>query len=249
MKKIITHSKNYLAKWGWGLTTLTALASLLVCGTLLWLGIWLLETFFGFLALKFDLIITVCGVVVVVIYMWNTRHDEKNRQIKIAETKAQAQAAEIERSIAENNYTIIRQCLFTVLTEKADVIGLVNPSTLSDMNSPSRILPHNDFMLCQFVAMKKGSEVDLKLIKDCIQMRITQKLNAGEFEQLSVRTHVYNGRIYPALYLHEAVDTGGYIQLNMVLVNDAFCKHLETRAYAQYQNTVQPVGLPRDTDF
>ncbi|WP_085833819.1 hypothetical protein [Clostridium merdae] len=215
----------------------------------IFLLVWLLEMLFNFLALKFDLIITIISISGVVIYMWNTKREEKKaKQIQI-QRQQEIQSAEIERAVAENNYAIIRQCLFSVLSEQAERINLVKPSTLSEMNSPSRIIAQNGFMLCQFVAMKQTDEVDLKLVKECLQMRISQKLNAGEFHELSGRNHVYNGRAYPLLYIDDVVNTGGYIQLNVALSNDAFCQYLENKAYVRQQNHVNTSPFPRDVDF
>lgn len=249
MKKIYDELRYYWQSRQRGLFALSLLLIITIVGSLIAISVWLLEKIGTFITLKFDTIMTVVTVAIVVIYMWNSKREE--RQAKILEMREQQaeQTAEVERVVAENSYAIIRKCLFTVLSELASVIGLVKPTTLSEMDSPSRIIPRKGFMLCQLVAMKMSSEVDLKLIKESLQMRIGQKLLAGEFEDLRERSHVYNGRAYSVLYIDEITDTGGYIQINLTLVNDAYCQYLENKAYAKQQNMMQSPTLPRDTDF
>lgn len=232
-----------------GRFALSLLGAISIAVCLLILLIWVVENLLAFIVLKFDLIFITLSFIGLVLYIWSTKRKEKvKKELEIQDQKS-AQAIEIERAVAENNYTIIRQCLFSVLIERAEMVGLVVPRSLSELNSPTRIIPRNGFMLCQYVAMKKGCDIDLKLVKECLQMRIIQKLNAGEFEELSIRNHVYKGQAYPILYIDDITDAGGYIQINATLANDAFCQHIENKSHAQMHNTVHKPPSPKDDDF
>ncbi|AMJ40503.1 hypothetical protein [Anaerotignum propionicum] len=249
MKQIYERLRQYWDYGEWGYFILLLFITLSTAIFFIGILCWALEAIFNFLVFKFDFLITVGACVGVVVYLWNSSKEEKRIKLQAIEEQHAEQSAEMDKAVAENNYSIIRQCLFTVLSEQADNIGLVKPSTFSEMNSPSRIISCNGFYLCQFVVMKKGTAIDLKLIKECLQMRIVQKLNAGEFPELSVRSHIYNGRAYPILYIHTLEDTGGYIQINTALVNNKYCQSLEASRYAQQQNALPATTISRDVDF
>src|SRR4051794_24956740 len=122
MKKIYDELRYYWQSRQRGLFALSLLLIIAIVGILIAISVWLLEKIGAFIALKFDTIMTVITVAIVVIYIWNSKREE--RRAKIIEMREQqaAKAAEVERSVAENSYAVIRKCLFIVLSELAGVI-------------------------------------------------------------------------------------------------------------------------------
>ncbi len=202
-----------------------------------------------FLQSNFETILMVVGgyaFLFYAFYEWRKERREKKEAIIQQQTE---QAAEIDRTMAESNYALVRQCLFILLGETANNLHLVKPSTLSELNSPSRIISQSGFTLFQFVVMGDGHPVDTKLVKERLQMRLSQKLTANEFSGITQSNFIYNGRAYPILYIEEVNDTGSFIQVNIAWACEAYCKYLENRALARQQNAIPLATVPRDIDF
>lgn len=191
----------------------------------------------------------IIGIACLWFYSWISEKKSKRKEEKSAEAKqVKAEECEMERSLAESNYTIVRQCLFSVISENADALRLAKPTTFSEMDSPSRIIRKGNVIMYQFLALKK-SEVDTIAVKNIIQTRISQKLSAQEFSGIIQSTFIYNGRAYSLLYVDDVQDVGAYIQIDMAWVNDNYCNHLQNKAYIQQQNQ-KPVNVNmNDRDF
>jgi len=97
--------------------------------------------------------------------------------------------------------------------------------------------------------MGDGQPVDTKLVKERLQMRLSQKLTANEFSGITQSNFIYNGKAYPILYIDEVIDTSSFIQINIAWSCEAYCKHLENRALAKQQNAIPLATVPRDIDF
>ena len=256
MRKFVDFFKYLISERRWGLLALTILFMIASVSFSIWLTVWIIESIISFLASKFDLIITLFAVALVVIYLFEGKKQEHSTAQEAQQQAEQEHqrallAAESEalRLRAENNYNIIRQCMFQVLQEKAEVLGLVKPITLSDLDSPCHIIHREGFCLCQFVAMKKEQELDLILVKELLQLRLQQKLLAFEFPAFKVATHIYNGYSYPILYIDEIYNAGGYIQLNLAIVNDRFCEYLLAKNMAKNDFNNHSQKPPFDNDF
>ncbi len=232
----------------WGQLALTLILSGICLSVMVLLSVWVIEGITSFISKNFDAIMAALFICFLLIYgIWSKLDERKTAQVHLAEQRTMA-AAELERAIAENTYIIVRQCIFSVLLEKANAIGLIKPVSLSDLDSPARLIDRNGFVLCQYIAMKQSEFVETALIAEYLQNRVTQRLNNGEFSEIPSRSFVYEGRAYPAVYIDSVADAGAYIQINAVLVNDAYCRHLQNRQFAK-TNNLGILPAPRDSDF
>lgn len=243
-KKIFDELKNCLIKKRYLTLLLYILLFLSSIGLIL-----LIIVFFFRLIDKYFIEILIIVISSLSLYFWisekrNTRKEEKAAEIK----QIKAEEYEIERTLAESNYSIVRQCLFSIISENADALHLAKPTTLSELDSPSRIIRKGTVMMYQYLTLKKG-DVDTIVIKEIIQTRITQKLLAQEFSGITQTTYIYNGKAYPLLYIDEIQDQGAYIQIDMAWVNDNYCNHLQNKAYTKLQNQKPINANINDRDF
>lgn len=153
-----------------------------------------------------------------------------------------------ENAIQENNYIIIRQCLYTILSENADILNLVKPEKLSDLDSPSRAILKGNVYMCQYLVLNKG-DINTGKIKEMLQIRIDQKLAAHEFAGIAQTQYIYYGAAYPILCVDEVHDNGSYVQIDIVWASENYCSLLNVRAHTKMQY-MQPQNINyRDSDF
>lgn len=239
----------------WGCLALTILLTIGCLFITTVLSVHIFTAFSNFMDRNIDTIMSafsICFVVGALIWYkreeWREKHSEQEKLEAAAAAEAQAQEMEIAKRIAQNNYFIIRQCLFNVLYEKANAIGLEKPTSLSELDSPAKLIPRNGYVLCQYIGMKQADIVDTALISEYLQTKITQRLNAGEFPEVPTRSYIYEGQAHPSIFIDSITDAGAYIQINTVLVNEAYCQYLQNRQFARLESQSMK-NPPKDRDF
>lgn len=145
-------------------------------------------------------------------------------------------------------YTAGAKFLFSSVRELGP-LGIVPPATLSNIYSQGRTVPQmgGAVFLNVYLLQKDCESVDTDLIKQTLQMKIDQRLQAGEFPGIEEQ-HVYRGRVYSGFIVDRVRDSmGGFVEIYTTFVNDAYCQYLERR------NLNSGILLPsvdrRDTDY
>lgn len=224
--------------------------ALLLCG-FIFLCLLLTTAFIalqGFMARHIEPIMLSAFALAVIFYYLKERTEERQKaQVEMAR-QAQESTAFAEQALAENGYEIVRECLYKVLSDISDTIGLVRPDHLSQLDSPARYVKKGNVLFYQLVANKKEVVIDPNAVKQVLQMRISQRLNAQEFSGITQATYIYKGKPYPILYVDEVVDVGNYIQIDITWVGDTYCEYLRSKTILAREGT-QPPTNPRDSDF
>lgn len=211
----IWEEKDYLMMVFWSIIAILALVA----------TIELLDILISFIAEKFDLLI-ICATIMTVCSFY-FKHKNKEKLTKIAK---QNQANKIvETEIHENNYIIVRRCIFEILDNGlSDILGLKKINRLSELDSPSKIVIKGDVFFYQFVALKKSDEVDCNSIKEILQKEINEALDNFK---LGIRQtkFISNGKAFPILNVDSVKDLGNYIQLELAWASDDYVDLLEAR--------------------
>lgn len=145
-------------------------------------------------------------------------------------------------------YNAQGKIVFSVAPELGP-LGVVPPATLSNIYSPGRTVPvaNGAVMLNLFLLQKNGETVDTDLLKHTLQVKIDQRLQAGEFPGIPEQ-HVYRGRVYSGLAVDMVRDSiGGFVEVYTVLVDDAYCRYRENRELNGYR--LLPSVDRRDADY
>ena len=150
--------------------------------------------------------------------------------------------------IKDATYITQAKVIFPVARELG-ALGIVPPTTLSNLYSPGRTIPvaKGTVNLNLFLLQKDCETVDTDLLKHTLQTKVDQRLEAGEFPGIPDH-HVYRGRVYSGLIVDRVRDSmGGFVEVYTVLVDDAYCRYCERR------NLNSSILLPsvdrRDTDY
>lgn len=144
----------------------------------------------------------------------------------------------------ENTYKIVRKCLCNVLCEVSDIIKVRKPASLSQMDAPIHYDVVAKAPIYHFLATKLTNDVDLFNLEGILQNTIEQKLNNHELDGMPQMSYFYNGQAYPALMVDNVRELGNYIQIDIAIASEHYCKYRERRIY----NNMSQSDSDRPTD-
>ena len=206
------------------LFVLALLAILAILAGITWLTYKLLE----FVILHIDILLF-GGSLLGCFALWlHKRGKEKDRQDVQQQQQQQSIEEERERKQAEDTYLMLRQILYTVLNDTCHITKLPRITTLSSLDNPTRYLKANGFYTYIFLVAKDTSSVDLSYLKEILNTRLQQGLNAQEYAGLTQSKYVHSSsRVYPLLCIHKITDVNCYIQIDMCIAGKNYADFVE----------------------
>jgi len=126
---------------------------------------------------------------------------------------------------------MLRKNLCSILGDIGDITRLRKPATLSQMDSPTHFDIKSKAVIYHFLALKQSDEIDTFSIVGIIQNAIEQRLNNNEIEGITQMAFFYNGQVYPSIMIDNVQDLGNYVQIDMAIASDFYCKYRERRIY------------------
>lgn len=147
----------------------------------------------------------------------------------------------------ESTYNMIRKNLCSVIGDIADVTRLRKPASLSQMDCPTHYDVVAKAVIYHFLVLKQSGEIDTFSIIGILQNAIEQRLNNNEVEGITQTAYFYNGQVYPSIMVDNVQDLGNYIQIDIAIASEYYCKYRERRIY----NNMNQTGIikPKDKDF
>lgn len=188
------------------------------------------------------------GIILWAFLEWlDNRADRKRKQKEEEEARAKYAARLDYEKTKEATYTEQGKVVFSVAQELG-VLGIVPPTRLSNIYSPTRMIPKESgaFSLAQFLLSKDRDDVDTELLKQVIQTKVDQRLTAGEYPGIEAK-HIYKGRVYSGLLVDLIRDSEGFVEVYTVLTNDAYCRYRQELELDQ--TTFSPSVDRRDVDY
>lgn len=147
----------------------------------------------------------------------------------------------------ENTYKLIRSGICTIIGEVDEIIKVRKPASYSQMDAPT----HYDIVagvpIYHLLVPKQGEAVDTYVALGILQNAIEQKLNSHALPGINQAVFFYNGQAYPALMVDMVHDLGNFIQIDIAVASENYCKYREQRLY----NSINPSSgqNPQDRDF
>lgn len=240
--KFFYNEKNYL------MITIYSLSALFASFTVLALTYFVGINIIGFLTERYEATIFIVGGYTFLYIWWKDKQKRKQAEQDALNQNLITQQSAEEKALCESNYETVRQCLFSTLSECFDILNLLKPERLSQLDSPSRTILKGNVFMCQFVVVKKGEAIPDK-IKEMLQLRIAQKLTALEFAGITQTKYIYNGKAYPILCIDEVKDNGTFVQIDIAWACENYCNLLATREQAKLQNLQPKETNCNDRDF
>lgn len=203
---LLYHEKKY------GKLASYSLLLLIIAIVIIWITCSIIFRIYDFFAMHFNgILCIICAFAMAYYYSYNNKK-KKNEQIHNERENNNIIDENTEKEIAENNYIIIRRCLFAVINEVYDIIGVKKLDSLSELNAPSHLTRRADILMYKFFALKQ-KDVNTSTIKKVLQQRINQKLLDFEFPDIKQNNFIYSGKAYPMLNIYEVTDESEYIQI------------------------------------
>lgn len=147
----------------------------------------------------------------------------------------------------ESTYKMIRKNLCSVIGDIADIARLRQPASLSQMDCPTHYDVVANAVIYHFLVLKQSNEIDIFSIIGILQNAIEQRLNNNEVEGITQTAFFYNGQVYPSIMVDNVQDLGTYVQIDVAIASEYYCKYRERRIY----NNMNQTGIikPMDKEF
>lgn len=253
MKRYVNYIKNLYISKDYSNFMWHSIACLLTCLLVIFIVITSIVKFIAFFNLHFDTI-AMCIAVYCFLFFSAREYLQGKREERLRLDELQAELDEqtllselkAEKALAETNYYIVRNFLFSVVNEIGSTLNLAKVNSPSELDSPSKIITKSNVTMYEFLILKT-SEVDVDAIKEVLQTRITQKILANELS-LSQKNFIYDGKAYPILIIDSVSNRGNYVEVDIAWASNRYCEMLKLRHLALLENNSAITNF-KDGDF
>lgn len=212
------------------LFTLALLAIIAILAGITWLTYKLLE----FTILHIDLLILGGSIFGCFVYWLHKRSQVKDKQYRQQQQEQQSIDEEREQKRCEDAYTIIRRVLHLVLNDSCHITKLPRVTNLSSLDSPTRYTKANGYYTFSYLVAKGDSTMDLTSLKEILNVRIKQGLDAQTFNGLSQSVYIHTSGIhYQICLIHKIQDMGNFLQIDMCFAGKNYADFVERTAYVE----------------
>lgn len=229
-------------KWGRGIAKCLLLVIVGVCTVLcvLW-----------FIALLYNhidyVIIVVGGIGSIILIIRSALPERPKQREEVVRIQKSENTMEYDTITLESTYKRIREGMFHIIIEIADLIGVKKPASFSQMDAPTHYDIISNVPVYHLLVAKTGSENDVYTVMGLLQNVLEQKLNNNEFNGISQTVFFYNGQAYPSIMIDNVRNLGNMLQIDVVIVSGHYCRYRERRIHEQLNKNL--FDNPRDDDF
>lgn len=229
IKEKITILRNSFLEW----LTLTNIL-LMLLGILGTMGVLALFTFLcvklsTFIIANKDLLLLCLTIIGCFSYVMYCRH-ENHKNEKSAQLRAEMTIAEErEKQTLEDAYRLLQELLYLAINETSIITKIPPLRAISALEAPTHWIQTNGFYCFQYlVAKDNATSANIPQIKDVLNNRIRQALNAGEIIGSPQKMYFSDsGRPFQKILVHDIINQGTYLQLNLVIVGEEYVKYIE----------------------
>lgn len=200
----------------------------------------------GFIVANYELLL-LCGSIVlaVVYYIWCKRENSKDEQA-VKMRSQMAMEVEREKQHLEDAYIKIQQLLYLAINDTTSITKIPQLKSLSALEAPTHFVQANGFYVFQYLVAKDNMTTsNIIQIKEILNNRIRQALNAGEVMGSQPMYFSNSGRPYQKVLIHDIKDNGSFLQINAVIVGEKYANYIEQ---ARPVNATAPIDNS-DLDF
>ena len=236
IKEKITMLWNNFLEW----LTLTNIL-LLLLGILGIIGVLALFTFLciklsAFIIANKDLLLLCLTIIGCFAYVMYCRHENK-KDAKVAQFRVEKTIEEErEKQMLEDAYRLLQELLYLAINETTVITKIPPLRALTALEAPTHWIQTNDFFCFQYlVAKDNATSTNIPQIKDVLNNRIRQALNAGEIIGSPQKMYFSDsGRPFQKILVHDIINQGTYLQLNLVIVGEEYVKYVERAKFVSF---------------
>lgn len=203
---------------------------------LLSLFTYLCTKFVAFIALNKDILLLCLTIAICFAYFMYCKH-ENNKNAKVAQLRAEKTIEEErEKQMLEDAYRLLQELLYLAINETIVITKLPQLKAISALDAPTHWIHTNGFYCFQYLVAKDNStSANIPQIKDVLNNRIRQALNAGEIIGSPQKMYFSDsGRPFQKILVHDVINQGTYLQLNLVIVGEDYVKYIERARFVNF---------------
>lgn len=204
-----------------------------------------------FIALLYNhidyVIIVVGGIGSIILIIRSALPERPKQREEVVRIQKSESTIEYDTITLESTYKRIREGMFHIIIEIADLIGVKKPASFSQMDAPTHYDIISNVPVYHLLVAKTGSENDVYTVMGLLQNVLEQKLNNNEFNGITQTVFFYNGQAYPSIMIDNVRNLGNMLQIDVVIVSGHYCRYRERRIHEQLNKNL--FDNPRDDDF
>ena len=226
-------NKKYLRGIGWCLLVLAGI----ICLLLFFISfIKLIYEYFEYIIIAFG------GLFWILLFFNGFPRKKNNNQTP---PPKQQQPIPYDPIVLENTYRLLRDTLCLIVRDISEAIRVKEPKAPIQIVAPQHFDIVSNAPVYHFLLAKEVNEpYDTYSIFGLLQVAIEQRLNTQSIPGITQSVFFYNGKTYPTIMVHEINNSGQFIQVDIAIANEYYCKYREERVFINTtENDVD------DTDF
>lgn len=183
------------------------------------------------------------------LYYIKEHFNEKKRARQEALELARQMQEAADADVLERNYRLLRTCLFTVIRDMSDVLGVKKPIREGEIDSPNHNISKLNFVLYQYIVYRTNSTVDTETIRSILRQEISRRLEAQLFAGMQQTYHFYEGQAEPIISVYTVEDNNAYYTISVAIADNNYCQHIRQGASLGLLQQAKRLCTPNDNVF
>lgn len=205
---------------------------------------------YDFVEAHWDFLFLAGGGIFTLFYIIKEHYQDKEKDRMLLWEQERKLQEEADSKMVEDNYLMLRNTFFEVVSYLADVLHVKKPSMETELDSPNHVVRKLDFLLYQFILYPLNvSSIDTKVMKQILQQEYKRRLDSKSFANIAQSIYLYEGRSMPIISIHEVTSNGAYLTVSLVLTDANYCRYIRRSASASLLQQAQQIRNLSDRDF
>lgn len=202
-----------------------------------------------FIMNNYEKVAIAIGIFFLALYYIREHFEEKKRaRLEELELARQMQEA-ADADTLERNYRLLRMCLFTVIRDMSDVLGIKKPIREGEIDSPNHTVRKLNFILYQFIVYRTVATTDTETIRSILRQEISRKLDSHLFAGISQTYYLHEGQAEPIISVYSVEDNNAYLTISVAIADENYCRHIRQGISLNLLQQAEQLQAPDDDDF
>lgn len=214
---------------------------------------------FSVIALLYMLINFICehykevgiafGIFILIFYFIQDHFAEKRREREEALELARKMQEEADADTIERNYRLVRNCIFGVVRDMSDILGIKKPVREGEIDSPNHTILKLNFILYQYIVYRTSATTDTETMRTILRQEIARRIDAHLFAGISQDYYVYEGQAEPIISVYTVEDNNAYLTISVAIADENYCRQIRQNVSLSLLQQAEQLTAPQDNDF
>lgn len=184
-----------------------------------------------------------------IFYYIREHFEEKRRERQEALELARQMQEAADADIIERNYRLLRMCLFIVIRDMSDILGVKKPTREGEIDSPNHTVRKLNFVLYQYIVYRTAATTDTETIRSILRQEIARRLDAHLFAGISQTYYLHEGQAEPIISVYSVEDNNAYLTISVAIADENYCRHIRQGISLSLLQQAEQLQIPTDDDF